>query len=139
VPKLQWTKRNIDKLPFTGKGQVDYFATELKGFVLRVGRDSKTFYVQVDVFDPGTDKYRTALGKIGRYGELPPERAHQKAPEIKQRLRAGKSAHDDSISRTDILPRQRRWRSAPLKRAAIKVWISSHAIGKSIAPSLVPA
>ncbi|QWV94301.1 hypothetical protein KP004_03705 [Geomonas oryzisoli] len=38
-------------LPFPPKGQVDYFDTELKGLALRVGRDVKTFFVQIDVFD----------------------------------------------------------------------------------------
>jgi hypothetical protein len=66
MPKLQLTKRNIDKLSFTEKGQIDYFDTELKGFALRVGKDSKTFFVQVDVLDPATGKYKTVKGKVGR-------------------------------------------------------------------------
>ncbi len=100
MPKLLLTKRNIDSkkhIPPVEKGQVDYFDTELRGFALRVGKDSKTFFVQVDVLDPATEKYRTVKGKVGRYGEITPEQARQKAPEIIQRLRAGKPANDDSI------------------------------------------
>ena len=98
MPKLQLTKRNIDKLSFTEKGQIDYFDTELKGFALRVGKDSKTFFVQVDVLDPATGKYKTVKGKVGRYGEITPDEARTKrAPDIMQRLRAGKPANDDAI------------------------------------------
>ena len=63
MPKLQLTKRNIDKIPSPASGQIDYFDTELKGFALRVSPDyadkktgkpmkgAKTFFVQVDVRD----------------------------------------------------------------------------------------
>jgi len=97
MPKLHLTKKNIDSLPFTMKGQTDYFDTELKGLALRVGRDSKTFFVQLDVIDPVTEKYRTVKGKLGRYGELTPEQARHKVPEIILRLREGKPAQDEVV------------------------------------------
>ena len=87
MPRLQLTKRNIDsKTPFTDSGQVDYWDTELKGLGLRVGTDSKTFYVKVDVLDPVTVKYKSAKGKLGRYGEISPDEARKKAPEIMAKL-----------------------------------------------------
>lgn len=97
MPVLQLTKRNIDKLPFTEQGQIDYFDTELKGFSLRVGKDSKTFFVKVDVLDPEKGKYKTVRGKVGRYGEITAEQARGKAPEIMKRLRAGKPVEDDAV------------------------------------------
>jgi hypothetical protein len=97
MPKLHLTKKNIDSIPFTQKGQIDYFDTELKGLALRVGRDSKTFFVQLDVIDPVTEKYRTVKGKLGRYGELTPEQARHKVPEIILRLREGKPAPDAAV------------------------------------------
>jgi integrase len=89
MPVLQLTKRNIDKLVFTQSGQVSYFDTELKGFFLRVGQSTKTFYVKVDVRDHATGKFKSVKGKVGRYGEITPEQARSKAPDIMQRLRAG--------------------------------------------------
>ncbi|MDA8428211.1 MAG: integrase family protein [Geobacteraceae bacterium] len=97
MPVLQLTKRNIDKLPFTEQGQIDYFDTELKGFSLRVGKDSKTFFVKVDVLDTEKGKYKSVRGKVGRYGEITAEQARVKAPEIMKRLRDGKPAIDESI------------------------------------------
>jgi len=97
MPVLQLTKRNIDKLSLSEKGQVDYFDTELKGLILRVGQSSKTFFVMTDVLDVATQKYKKVRAKIGRYGEITPEQARQKAPEILQRLRAGKPAEEEAV------------------------------------------
>ncbi|MEA5113999.1 MAG: integrase family protein [Geobacteraceae bacterium] len=97
MPRLKLTKDNIDNLAFADKGQIDYFDTDLKGFALRVGRDSKTFFVQIDVFDPSVKKYKTVKGKIGRYGEYTPKQARSKAPEIMQRLREGKPANAGTV------------------------------------------
>jgi len=96
MPTLQLTKRNIDKLSFSEKGQVDYFDTELKGLILRVGQSSKTFFVMADVMDTVSQKYKKVRAKIGRYGEITPDQARQKAPEIMQRLRAGKPAEEET-------------------------------------------
>jgi len=80
MPKRALTKRNIDKIPFTEKGQVDYWDTSLKGFALRVGQSTKTFFVQADVKDSTRKKgYRTVKRIIGRYGELTPEQARERA------------------------------------------------------------
>jgi integrase len=93
MPKMQLTKRNIDKkIPFAESGQADYFDTELKGLLLRVGKSSKTFYVQVDVKDPVTGKFKTIKEKLGVYGEIAPEQARQMAPDIIRRIREGKPA-----------------------------------------------
>jgi integrase len=99
MPRLLLTKRNIDSkkhIPIIEKGQVDYFDTELKGLMLKVGKDSKTFYVQVDVKDPETGKFRTMREKIGAYGEYTPEEARTKAPEIIKRLREGRPAKEEA-------------------------------------------
>lgn len=109
MPKLKLTKNEINKIPSPASGQVDYFDTDLKGFALRVSPDykdkktdklmkgAKTFFVQVDVFDPATGKYKTRKGKIGLHGEYTPEQARAKAPDIMKRLKEGKDADDASI------------------------------------------
>ncbi|KIE41365.1 tyrosine-type recombinase/integrase [Geobacter anodireducens] len=97
MPKLLLTKRNIDSkkhIPPVEKGQVDYFDTEVKGLMLRVGKESKTFYVQVDVLDLTTGKYKSVREKIGRYGEWTPEEARATAPQLIRRLRDGKPKED---------------------------------------------
>lgn len=99
MPKLLLTKRNIDSkkhIPPVEKGQVDYFDTEVKGLMLRVGKTSKTFYVQVDVLDPATGKYKTVKEKLGAYGEWTPEQVRTEAPQIIRRLREGKPAQEEA-------------------------------------------
>jgi integrase len=101
MPKLQLTKRNIDSkkhVPPVVSGRIDYFDPDLKGLMLRVGKDSKTFYVQVDVKDPETGKFRTMREKIGAYGVWTPEQARDAAPSIIKRLKEGKPAKEDPPS-----------------------------------------
>src|ERR1043166_448034 len=95
MPKLLLTKRNIDSkkhVPPVETGRVDYFDEELKGLILRVGKTSKVFYVQVDVRDAVTGNFKTVKEKIGAYGEYTPEQARAKAPDIIRRIREGRSA-----------------------------------------------
>lgn len=95
MPKLKLYKREISKLEKPSVGQVIYWDTELKGFGLRVGKESMTFFVQVEIPDDSKQwkkAYRTVKANIGRFGELTPEQARDKAPEVMQRLRAGDRA-----------------------------------------------
>ena len=90
MPKLKLTKQNIDKVPLQESGQADYFDTKLRGFMLRVGKESKTFYIQADVLDAATGKHKTVKEKIGRYGEWTPEQASTEAASRLRLLRMGK-------------------------------------------------
>jgi len=82
MPKLKFSKTAIDRIPFTEKGQVDYWDqdAEFKGLGLRVGSKTKTFVLKVDVKD-STKKggYRTVKKTLGRYGlELTYEQAKER-------------------------------------------------------------
>jgi integrase len=94
MPKLKLNRTNIDKFaPLTQKGTVDYWDSgdgSVKGYGLRVGIQSKTFFVQVDVPDAwelGGKKRKTVKKIIGRYGEITPEEAKRKAVEEIRHLR----------------------------------------------------
>jgi len=93
MPKLQLTKSAINKLDFTQSGQVDYWDTELSGFGLRVGKESKTFMVKADAKVPVTDsskkKYKTVKENIGRYGVWTPEQARVEAADRIKKIKAG--------------------------------------------------
>jgi integrase len=102
MPKLSLTQKEIKKIVPPASGRIDYFDTEMKGFLLRVSADyqdqktgapmkgAKVFYVQADVLDPATGRRVTRKGKVGLYGEYTPEQARQKAPEVMKALREGK-------------------------------------------------
>ena len=73
MPVVKLTKSVIDKIPYTDKGQAFYHDENLKGFTLRVGRNSKTFCVT------STVKGRSKQTTIGRYGVFTPEQARKEA------------------------------------------------------------
>lgn len=78
MPTIELTKRNVDKIPFTTEGQVDYWCTKTKGLGLRVGQSVKTFIVKADVKDDTKPKgYRTVKKTLGRYGDITPEEARR--------------------------------------------------------------
>ena len=51
MPKITLTKKKIDSLNFTDKGQVIYWDTETPGLYVVVGMKVKTFRLQLDVKD----------------------------------------------------------------------------------------
>lgn len=70
MPKATLTKKKIDSLKFTDKGQVIYWDTETKGLGVIVGMSTKTFLLQMDVKDTSKPKgYRTVKKTLGRYGD----------------------------------------------------------------------
>ena len=93
MPKLKLTKNNIDKLSFAPNGQIDYWDTEVSGFGLRVGKESKTFMVKADTKIPGANSskkpYKTVKEMIGRYGVWTPEQARTEAAERIKKIKAG--------------------------------------------------
>jgi hypothetical protein len=108
MPKLLLTKRNIDSkkhVPPVDRGRVDYFDTEVKGLFLRVGKESKVFYVQVDIKDAVTGKFKSVKEKIGTYGEYTPEEVRAVAPSIIRRIREGRPAQDTPPTLRDIYNR----------------------------------
>jgi len=46
MPKYKLTKNVVEKLPYAEKGQDYYTDTELKGFGVRVGKQSKTYFAE---------------------------------------------------------------------------------------------
>lgn len=69
MPKVTLTKKKIDSIKNTEKGQVIYWDTETPGLGLVVGMKTKTFLLQLDVKDTSKPKgYRTVKKTLGRYG-----------------------------------------------------------------------
>lgn len=104
MPRMKLNRTNIDKhTPFTRKGAVEYWDSgdgSVKGFGLRVGMSSKTFFVQIDVPDPGAKgakKHRTLKATLGKYGELTPEQARRKASDTINELRAAKTTRTEEL------------------------------------------
>jgi integrase len=74
MPKVQLTKRFIDKTPLTtGKLVTFYWDSELKGFGMRVTATKKVFVVQARV------NGKTRRVTIGNYGSITPKEARDQA------------------------------------------------------------
>lgn len=73
MPALRLTRRVIDELPFAASGQVLYRDTQLSGFGLRVGSQSKVYFAE------GQVGRATRRVTIGRADLFPPEVARKKA------------------------------------------------------------
>ncbi len=71
MPKLKLTKGNIDRIPFSEKGKsIDYFDTELRGFGLRIGEQSKTFFVQADIKTSDIGSAKNIRPKKAQSGDM---------------------------------------------------------------------
>lgn len=78
MPKMKFTKTEIDKLKKSDNGQVIYWDTDTPGLGLVVGARTKTFRIQLDVKDSTKPKgYRTIKKTLGRYPEMTLEQAKQ--------------------------------------------------------------
>ncbi len=75
MPVLKLTKSNIDKIPYAKTGQILYHDKNLKGFVLRVGKNTKTYCVY------NTINRKNKQINIGRHGVFTVEQARIKAKE----------------------------------------------------------
>jgi integrase len=79
------TKRAINKLPHSDKGQVLYWDTDLRGFGVLVGKHIKTFVVQRDI--KGVSR-RIAIGRYGE-GGISLHAARKRAEELAGTMRGG--------------------------------------------------
>lgn len=75
MPVIKLTKTNVEKIPFSNKGQVLFHDKTLKGFMLRVGKNSKTYCVY------STVNRKARQITIGRHGVYTAEQARQAAKE----------------------------------------------------------
>ena len=95
MPTAKITKSFVDQTPFAPKGkQVLYCDTELRGFYLIVGMQTKTYVVQKDV------QGRTKRHTIGQHGHFTPEEARKLAKDklylMAQGIDLNKKAEDEA-------------------------------------------
>jgi len=75
MARKKLTKSEVDKLPFTEQSgkQVFYYDTELKGFGLRVGNKTKTYFAETKV------QGKTVRVSLGKHGVITAEEARKEA------------------------------------------------------------
>jgi len=83
MPKCKLTKKYVDGLPLAEKGQQLHWDTEIKGFGVCVGKQSKSYMVQRDV------KGRGVRCTIGKHGVYSVEQARKQAALLLQEMAQG--------------------------------------------------
>lgn len=83
MPKMKLTKSAIDKLSYTTEGQVLYYDEGLRGFGLRVGKQSKTYFVEKRV------QGRTVRATVGVHGPFTCDKAKKKAQRLLGEMTGG--------------------------------------------------
>jgi integrase len=73
MPAIRLTRKAIDALPFPSDGQILYRDNELTGFGLRVGRRTKTYFVETQ------SQRKTIRLSLGKHPVITPERARRLA------------------------------------------------------------
>lgn len=76
MAKIKFTKAVIDKLPPPKKDGDTYFAEDMAGFGLRVGKTKKTFFAQKDILG------RSCCVTIGTYGTWTVDEARTEARQL---------------------------------------------------------
>lgn len=76
MAKIRISKSTVDGIPFTEKGQEVYLDTDLNGFLMIVGRRTKTYAAQIRV-----NGIRTRV-TIGHHGAITPDQARYQARTI---------------------------------------------------------
>src|SRR6188472_4282224 len=79
------TNKAVDSIPLSAKGQVTWYCTELTGFAVRAGTQSKTFYLWKRVQG---SKQPTFI-RLGRVGRISLQKARQDAQQLVGELVGG--------------------------------------------------
>lgn len=83
MPQIRLTKRNIEQINRPASGQILHYDSDLRGFGLRVGARSLSFFAERQV------RRRTVRVTIGPYPVVSPEVARRKAMELLAEMVAG--------------------------------------------------
>jgi len=83
MPKMKLTKSAIDRLSYTTEGQVLYYDEGLRGFGLRVGKQSKTYFVEKRV------RGRTTRVTVGVHGPITCDQARRRGQGLLAEMTGG--------------------------------------------------
>ncbi len=117
MPQAKLTKRFVESLPYTTKGQTIYTDEELAGFGIIVGTKSKTYYAQREV------NRKTVRVTIGKHGIFTTEQARADAKELLVRMARGENPNE--TKRTDLQV------AMPLKEAIYEYKIRKKDLSKT--------
>jgi integrase len=115
VPKIKFTKLNLDYIPLSQDNQVIYWDSMLPGFGLCVGKQSKVFLVQ------GRLNGRIKKVRIGKYGIFTVDQARDEARKLLLAISKGQDPkHLEEIVTQQVITLERAFRDYLEARKSLK-------------------
>jgi site-specific recombinase XerD len=102
------TDKALAKLPYASSGQYKVNDTELKGFVVVVGKRTKTFAAQGAFWRDGLREF-AARKKIGEAGEMSSRDARSRAKAILAKIARGERPDDDRAVKRGAISLRTAW------------------------------
>ena len=115
---LEISDKAVGRLPYAKEGQYKGLDTELKGFVVVIGRRKKTFAAQGAFWRDGVREF-AARKKIGEFGDMTSREARAKAKDILAAIAKGQRPGDTAPIRKGAVTLREAWdryRSAHMLR-----------------------
>jgi hypothetical protein len=116
--RLLLTDKSVEKLPLVTEGQYFVRDTELRGFLILVGKRTKTFMAQGEFWRDGKRQFSSRL-KLGECGEITTRDARVKAKEALASIAKGIRPGEAASTRSDEVTLREAWgryHDAHLKR-----------------------
>ena len=105
---MEITDRAIGKLPLAAEGQYKILDTELKGFIVVIGRRTKTFAAQGAFWRDGVREF-AARKKIGEFGDIASREARAKAKNILGEIAKGQRPGEAAPIRKGSITLRQAW------------------------------
>jgi site-specific recombinase XerD len=105
---MEITDKAINQLPLAEEGQYKVLDTELRGFVVVIGRRKKTFAAQGAFWRDGVREF-AARKKIAEFGDITSREARAKAKDILAAIAKGRRPGDDAPLRKGAITLRQAW------------------------------
>ncbi|MGZ9243873.1 MAG: integrase [Candidatus Binatia bacterium] len=105
---MEISDKAIGRLPYAESGQFKVLDTELKGFVVVIGRRKKTFAAQGAFWRDGVREF-AARKKIGEFGDITSREARAKAKDILAAIAKGQRPGDTAPIRKGAVTLRAAW------------------------------
>jgi site-specific recombinase XerD len=102
------TDKALARLPYASSGQYKVNDTELKGFVVVVGKRTKTFAAQGSFWRDGLREF-SARKKIGEAGEITSRDARSKAKDVLAKIARGERPYEERSVKRGAVSLQTAW------------------------------
>jgi site-specific recombinase XerD len=105
---MEISDKVISRLPYADEGQYKVLDSELKGFLVVIGRRTKTFAAQGAFWRDGVREF-AARKKIGEFGDMTSREARAKAKDVLAAIAKGQRPGETTSLRTGAITLRQAW------------------------------